>query len=174
MFSSENTFPLGSFLYLAEKHSKDICRCSSARRQSLQTEVALFSKEHITVYRPRWKPSRSTALTHPLSSTTLQRPGPGLWSGMTSPRCVCVCTALTTSAQLPTRPIAATEPTQNQGCSRQSNSRCSRNELIYIWTKAKANGRLKTTSFEDRAEGRNGTFSLHIVDLRNDSKPSEM
>lgn len=79
MLSNENTFPLGSFLYLAEKHSKDICRCSSARQQSLQTEVAPFSKEHITVYRPRWKPSRSTALPHPLpSTTTLQSSGLGL------------------------------------------------------------------------------------------------
>lgn len=78
MFSNENTFPLGSFLDLAEKHSKDICRCSSARQQALQTEVALFSKEHITVYRPRWKPSRSTTVPHPLpSTTTLQSSGPG-------------------------------------------------------------------------------------------------
>lgn len=81
MFSSENTFPLGSFLYLAEKHSKDICWCSSARQQSLQTEVAVFSKEHITVYTSRWKPSRSTALTHPLpSTTTLQSSGLGSWA----------------------------------------------------------------------------------------------
>lgn len=81
MFSNENAFPLGSFLYLAETHSKDICWCSSARQQSLQTEVALFSKEHITVYWPRWKPSRSSALTHPLpSTTTLQSSGLGSWA----------------------------------------------------------------------------------------------
>lgn len=78
MFSNENTFPLGLFLYLAEKHSKDICWCSSARQQSLQTEVALFSEEHIIVYRPRCKPNRSTSLTHPLPSTTiLQSSEPG-------------------------------------------------------------------------------------------------
>lgn len=80
-FSNENTFPLGSFLYLAEKHSKDICWRSTARQQSLQTEVALFSKEHITVYRPRWKPRRCTTLTHSLpSTTTLQSSGLGSWA----------------------------------------------------------------------------------------------
>lgn len=177
MLSNENTFPLGSFLYLAEKHSKDICRCSSARQQSLQGEVALFSKEHITVYSPRWKLSRPTALTHPLpSTTTLQSPGLGSWAPTLLEQGDIAVFALHPPQvlQLPARPIGATGHRQNQGCSRQSNSRCSRNELIYIWTKAKANGRLKTTSFEDRAEGRNGTFSLHIVDLRSDSKPSEM
>lgn len=37
-------------------------------------------EEHITVYTSRWKPSRSTALTHPLPSTTLQSSGLGSWA----------------------------------------------------------------------------------------------
>lgn len=102
MSSNENTFPLGSFLYLAEKHSKDICWCSRARQQSLQTEGALFSTSQFT---DQGESPPEAPLSHilcPAQPCKVQgRAGglPALWSRMTSPRCV--CTAPTTSAGTP-------------------------------------------------------------------------
>jgi len=59
MFSIENSFTLGSLLYLAENRSEGICWCSSPIQQPLQTKTALSSKEHITVYRSRQKTPKS-------------------------------------------------------------------------------------------------------------------
>lgn len=166
MFSTENSFLLDSPLYLAEKHSKDICWSSSPTQQSLRTKVALFKQgaHHSLQIKVKKHCSRlflSSAATQQ-SSVLDPRPPIALeqneWSGVFvwHPPQVLL---------FPPRPISATERKQNQGCLRQSNSRCSRNELIYIWTKAKANGRLNTTSLKEfiwrqswKERCQNGTF----------------
>lgn len=102
MFSTEKSFLLDSLLYLAEKHSEDICWSSSPTQQSLQTKVALFKQgaHHSLQIKAKNHCSHlflPNAATQQSSVLDPQPPVPLEQNDAVS----CVCMAPTTSATIP-------------------------------------------------------------------------
>lgn len=125
-------------------------------KQSLQTELASFIKKKKTTHHSlEIKAEKLKSQDLPLSVIPAQCNNTAKFSaGFTAPAPLeqnhdfFVCLYSTHHKCYYSQPVPSVllNAKETRDAWRQSNSRCSRNKLIYIWMKAKANGRLKTTS----------------------------